>query len=695
MGKRKSLAMIAGVVFLCLWIVAVCPTGGAAADRAPVSGQPQPTAASGEIGRSEPELPSVAQESRRAEEASSSLLKRQPLGFDLSTIFRLLDGALALPAKMPAIMKHVRTQGRLLGLTGSLVVLVFLIVLFIAVFGQRKLLKRMEAMIEPLIHRAPDHYSPYFHSLAKILAASLIPLGLLGFYQIIRLFLLYEVFWLKLAGEYLLLWSLGALLVNTLRELLTRNLLPIQKEHGQPVFRALRIIILYLLVSLGVVYGLGVFRVPGDVIALLKFLISLSVVFSLLFLLLKKKALLGLLPELDYRSYQLFIRALERVYFPVILFTFVTGLLWCFGYHTLSNLLWQKTWAVAGAYVGIIICYHFVQKRFDQWVKSQELADEASVIFFHALRLLILYSAVAAVLIATLSLLGLLEPLRRAMSFPMVTIGATPLSLWILLKAALVVVAFFLLSRLVRAWLDYKIYPMVGMDEGLSYAINTFLNYFFLVSGLLIAMRTVGLDLRVLMVLAGAVGIGIGFGLQNMAANVFSSFSLVFGRRIKRGDWIQIGDKLGTVREVGLAATRVWTRDNIEYLIPNSDLTSHMIVNYSLSNPLIRIHIPLGVSYSSNTKEVTDILLKVAAQNPWVSKKTSPSVWFTEYGESSLNFELLVWIDVRRVSEREVSSELYYAIFQAFEEAGVVIPFPQRDLHIQPSPPASKPKPEK
>jgi small-conductance mechanosensitive channel len=185
------------------------------------------------------------------------------------------------------------------------------------------------------------------------------------------------------------------------------------------------------------------------------------------------------------------------------------------------------------------------------------------------------------------------------------------------------------------------------------------------------------------MVFAGAMGIGIGLGMQNTAANLIAGFSIVFGRRIRKGDWIQVGDTLGNVQEVGLRATKVRTRDNIEYLIPNADLTANTIVNYTLSDPLIRIHIPVGVSYSSNPQEVEEILLKAAAESERVSKVKDPEVWFAEYGDSSLNFELLVWIDVRAVSENKVRSDLYYTIFEALAAAGIEIPFPQRDLHIR------------
>ena len=157
----------------------------------------------------------------------------------------------------------------------------------------------------------------------------------------------------------------------------------------------------------------------------------------------------------------------------------------------------------------------------------------------------------------------------------------------------------------------------------------------------------------------------------------------MFGRRIRKGDWIHVGDTLGNVQEVGLRATKVRTRDNIQYLIPNAELTATTIVNYSLSDPLIRIHVPVGVSYRSSPPEVEAILMKVAAENQKLDKGKRPEVWFSEYGGQPLNFELLVWMDVARVTESRIRSELYFSIFEALAEAGIEIPFPQRDLHIR------------
>jgi len=383
------------------------------------------------------------------------------------------------------------------------------------------------------------------------------------------------------------------------------------------------------------------------------------------------------------RGYQVFVRALARYYFPAIFLTFLTGILWCVGYHALCLAVWRMTWAVAGAFLGIMVAYHILRGWLRQWAQKKGVADEAAQTLYKSLNSLLLYATVITLAVVTLKLLGLSDPIQRAMSFPVVKIGKTPLSLWTFLKAAIILVGFFYFSRLLRAWLDYKVHPAVGVEEGLAYAINTFLHYTLLAVGFLVSLRAVGLDLRVLMVFAGALGIGLGLGMQSTAANLIAGFSLVFGRRIRKGDWIQVGDTLGSVQEVGLRATKVRTRDNIEYLIPNADLTANTIVNYTLSDPLIRIHVPVGVSYSSDPQTVEGILLKAAAENDKIDKGKKPEVWFSEYGDSSLNFNLLVWIDVRRVTENRVRSDLYFTIFQALAEAGIEIPFPQRDLHIR------------
>jgi small-conductance mechanosensitive channel len=196
-------------------------------------------------------------------------------------------------------------------------------------------------------------------------------------------------------------------------------------------------------------------------------------------------------------------------------------------------------------------------------------------------------------------------------------------------------------------------------------------------------LNILGINLRFFLVFAGAIGIGVGLGLQNMAANVISGFTIIFGGKIRKGDWIEVEGMMGQVTDIYLRATKVRTRDNVEYLVPNSNIISNIMVNYSLSSPLIRIELPVGVSYSADPRQVEKILLSAAENEPLVNQTNRPAVRFVEYADNSINFQLLVWIDVRTTPRRRVRSDLYFVIFEELDKAGIEIPFPQRDVHIR------------
>ena len=269
------------------------------------------------------------------------------------------------------------------------------------------------------------------------------------------------------------------------------------------------------------------------------------------------------------------------------------------------------------------------------------------------------------------------------MSFPIFHLGETTITFWLIVRATLILLAVVYVTRLAQAYFDYKLYPSFGVDPGLGYAINTVFKYIAFAIGVMIALNTLGINLRFLLVFAGAIGVGVGLGLQSMAANVISGFTIIFGGKIRKGDWIEVEGMMGEVTDIYLRATKVRTRDNIEYLVPNSNIISNTMVNYSLSSPLIRIELPVGVSYRADPRQVEKILLTAAENEPLVDKTQRPMVRFTEYADSSINFELLVWIDVRHTPRRKVRSNLYFVIFEEFEKVGIEIPFPQRDVHIR------------
>ena len=616
------------------------------------------------------------------EKQARSLFERTPLGWNWQTIDYLYKQALGLPLKIPQFVKNVMEQSRILGAAGSLIMLTFIIAVLYSLIGQNRVLARIEIKVQPLLKKMPETLYPFILSALKVAVAALIPLILLGTFVLINAMIQYEQAWFQLSGRLLGLWAIGALVIGLMRESLTRDLFQATALHGKTVFHLARLALLYILVGIAVIWGAQAFQIREDVLALLKFVISVSVVFILFLLHLNKKALLSFLPELPYGSYQSFLKLLKRYYYPIIFFASLTALFWCIGYKQFGQAVLVKTWFSAAAYVFIMIAYHMIQGALQRWSVKIDKTDETELFLFRSIKTLLLYVTVLATIVLILNLLGLLNPVQRLMSFPVLNIGKTQVTFWIVMKATLILLAFIYASRLLQAYLDYKVYPSIGIDPGLGYALNTFFKYLSFAIGFLISLKIVGIDLRFLLVFAGAIGIGIGLGLQNMAANIISGFTIIFGGKIRKGDWIEVGETLGVVTDIYLRATKIRTRDHIEYLIPNSDFISSTIVNYSLSSPMIRIDLLVGVSYDADPRKVESILLAVAEKEPMVESFKKPAVRFVEYADNSINFELLIWIDVQKTPRRRVKSALYFAIFEEFKKAGIEIPFPQRDIHI-------------
>lgn len=619
----------------------------------------------------------------KLEQKARSMYEREPLGWGWQTIDYLHRWALTLPLQIPAFMKAVMEQSRVLGFVGSILMLTFLVAVFYSLFGQKKILIRIEHVLEPISVKLPKAVYPFFNSVVRIIVAALFPLVLLALYLLVNALIDYQATWFQLTGRLLGLWACGAVIINLLREVLTRDLFEVTKTHGKTIFQLTRLAVLYNIFGVALFWAAEVYKLRPDALALLRFAVSISIVFVLFSLHLKKKAMLSLLPRLPYKSYTAFMRLFNRYYFPLIFFFLLVALLWCFGYRRLGSTVIVKVWSSGAAYLAIMLIYHLFQGKLSAWHKKIRPDDETAQFLYRSYRAVLVYTTVLATVMILLNLMGVLSLLQQLISFPVFRLGQTTVTCWTIVKATLILVAFIFFSRLLQAYLDYKVYPTVGVDPGLGYALNTFLKYFIVVVGFLTSLRVMGVDLRFLLVFAGAIGIGIGLGLQNMAANVISGFTIIFGGKIRKGDWIEVGSTMGMVTDIYLRATKIRTRDNIEYLIPNSDFISGTVVNFSLSSPFIRLELPVGVSYDDDPRQVEQILLDAARQEPMVVNYQEPGVRFTEYGDNSINFVLLFWIDVRKTARRKVKSALYYKIFDEFKKAGIEIPFPQRDLHLR------------
>jgi small-conductance mechanosensitive channel len=626
----------------------------------------------------------VGRVSEELQQHAKSLFEPSPFGWDKDTLLSLYEFFLSLPLKIPVLLDQILAQSRALGVVGSLLVLIFIGAVLYAFFGQKRVMQGVEKVVHPLNRLMPEETYPYFLSILKIVVASLIPLLLLGIYALISAFIQYRAVWFLLTGRLLGVWVLGALILNLLHEVLKSGLYPAAEQYGVLLYRRARLVVLYILGGTAIVWGAESFALAGDIIAFLKFAISLSIVCVLLLLFFNRKAMLSLLPDLPYRNYRTFRKNLARYYLTVVYCTFLTGVLWCFGYKRLAEAVWTKTWAVVAIYVGFLVLFHLIQGRLSRW--SQQIAsngDEDTLLFFKTLRKLLLYVSVICAAIIISNLLGISNSIVRMCSFPIFRIGETSLTLWLLIKAFIVFAVLMIFSTLLRTFLSFKVYPSIGVDTGLAYAFNTFLKYVFFAIAFLATLQVGGLSPQLLLIFAGTAGIGIGLGLQGIAANLISGFTIVFGRRIRKGDWVHVGDTLGVVTDIFLHSTKVLSRDNVEYLIPNSQILSNTIVNYTLSSPTIRLCVPVGVSYAADPLKAEKIFLGAAKKHPELTEHKDPEVRFVGYGDNSIDFEVLVWIDIRNVARRKARSLLYFSIFEMLKEEGIEIPYPQRDIHIR------------
>ncbi len=279
-----------------------------------------------------------------------------------------------------------------------------------------------------------------------------------------------------------------------------------------------------------------------------------------------------------------------------------------------------------------------------------------------------------------------MSELGRIIEYPLVHVNQRPLTIMSIVLGIVILLIFVLISKGLRKLLKVELFAKHRLDPGIQLVILKLTHYLLLGLGIIIAVQSIGLNLTSLAVVFGLLSVGIGFGLQNVAANFISGLIILFERPIEIGDRITVGDVWGDVVNINLRATLILTIDNIAIIVPNSEFISSRVTNWSYRDSKVRVHIPVGVAYGSDVQLVTNSLLEVARNNAEVMKDPAPEVWFTQFGDSSLKFELLVWtLDPKR--RPEVISDLNKAIDEIFRKNRIQIPFPQRDIHIRSSVP--------
>src|SRR5438046_3166997 len=243
--------------------------------------------------------------------------------------------------------------------------------------------------------------------------------------------------------------------------------------------------------------------------------------------------------------------------------------------------------------------------------------------------------------------------------------------------------AFFWFSSRTKRFLFNRFLAQSGLDRALQYAIAQIVSNIVLIVGIFIVLDNAGIHLGALAVFAGAVGVGVGFGLQNIASNFISGLVILAERPITIGDRVEVAGIVGQVQHIRARSTVIVTNDNITMIVPNSKFIDSPVTNWTYGDPRVRFRIPVGIAYGSDIEKVRAALIAAGKDNPHTLSDPEPSVFLEKFGENSIGLELVVWSSEMSYRPRRYRSDLNFAIEQQLREAGIELAFPQRDLHIR------------
>ncbi|MGB3494025.1 MAG: mechanosensitive ion channel domain-containing protein [Elainellaceae cyanobacterium] len=272
--------------------------------------------------------------------------------------------------------------------------------------------------------------------------------------------------------------------------------------------------------------------------------------------------------------------------------------------------------------------------------------------------------------------------LTEVLTEPIFDLGEAEYSVLDLLKILVLAIGLWMGVRIVTALVRSRLLRVMGTDREIQDAIAVSIQFLLTGLGLLIILQGLGFDVSSLAILASVLGVGIGFGLQNIANNFISGLIIIFERPIRVGDFIKLGDLEGTVERIGARSTEIRTLDYVTIIVPNSEFVETKVVNWSHGHPVSRLHVRFGVAYGSNIRQVRASVLEAVQVHPEVLRYPQPQIWFDGFGDSSLDFDLLIWIREPRHQFR-IRSDLYYLIEANLRRYQIEIPFPQRDLHLR------------
>jgi len=278
---------------------------------------------------------------------------------------------------------------------------------------------------------------------------------------------------------------------------------------------------------------------------------------------------------------------------------------------------------------------------------------------------------------------AILERVSIWLHYPLFVFGSTEFSVWYLLKLLIAIFILSWLSKRIRNILVYRVLIRYNDDIGVRQAIGTIARYIFFVFGLFVVIHASGIDLSGLALLGGALGVGIGFGLQNITNNFVSGVVILLERPVKVGDRIEVGGTTGDVVKISARATTVVTNDGISVIIPNAELISSRVTNWSLTGKMVRFKIPIPVPYGTDQDKVLQLLMEVAGEESNVAKDPVPSIRLKEFGSSAIVFELVIWTSKLMQRQGMMRSRINMAVYKKFNENGISMPLPQLDVKVK------------
>ena len=300
-------------------------------------------------------------------------------------------------------------------------------------------------------------------------------------------------------------------------------------------------------------------------------------------------------------------------------------------------------------------------------------------------RLTTRWIAIGVWIFTTLEVTALLDPARDSLASALAAqymVGEIGLSLGAVLTFVVTIWGAVLVSRLLRFVLDQEVFTRLSMPRGIPYALTTILHYMLLVGGVLIAIVSTGINLDRFTIIAGAVGVGVGFGLQSIVNNFVSGIILLFERPIKVGDSVEMANRGGQIQRIGIRASVMRTGDGAEIIVPNSMLIASEVTNWTLSDRQRRIEIPLGVAYGNDPEHIMALLAQVAQEHEDILAHPPPDAQFIGFGQNALEFKLGAWTG-RPERGGSIRSEMCVRIYKMLRQENIEIPYPQSTLHVR------------